>query len=73
MGENKGDTCANGRIHRRYIKYGETVSLSKVSIEDLFTTLVVDAYEGQDIGIFDVPGEFLHTEVTREKQVLIKL
>ena len=34
----------------------------------LFTTLVINAYKGKDIGIFDVPGAYLHAEITRENK-----
>ena len=37
------------------------------------TTLVIDAYEGLYIGIFDVLGAYLHAKMLTEKQVLIKL
>ena len=44
-----------------------------VSVESLFITFVVDAYEGRDIATFDIPGAYLHAPVPLEKQVLLKL
>ena len=35
--------------------------------------LVVDAYEGQDVAIFDAPGAYLNADITDEKYVRIKL
>ena len=57
----------------RYLKDGNTVVFPTVSTEALFTTLVIDAYEGLYIGIFDVLGAYLHAKMLTEKQVLIKL
>ena len=36
-------------------------------------TLVVDAYEGQDVAIFYAPGEYFNAYITEEKDVRIKL
>ena len=43
-----------------------------VSTEALFTTLVIDAHEGQDIGFFYVLGEYLNEEMPGEKKILMK-
>ena len=44
-----------------------------VSNGAIFNTLVIDAIEGPDIGIFEILGEYLHAKIPREKKVLIKL
>ena len=36
-------------------------------------TFVVDAYEGWDVAIFDVPGAHLNVDIPNEKDVIIKL
>ena len=36
-------------------------------------TLVVDAYEGRDVAIFDVPGAYLNEDIPDETYVRIKL
>jgi len=54
----KGRTCANGSRQRQYLRLYESVESSTVSVESLFTTLLIDAYEGRD-AVFDVPGEYL--------------
>ena len=52
----KGRTCANGRKKKMYLKEEESVASTMVSLECLFTTLVIDAYEGREVPTFDVPG-----------------
>ena len=41
-------------------------------MEDLFTTMVIDAYGGSDFGAFDVSGAYLHVRLPIEKHVLLK-
>ena len=47
--------------------------LHKISTEAIFNTLVIYAYEGWYIGIFDVTGAYLYSEMPREKQVLLTM
>ena len=44
-----------------------------VSLEDMFNTIVIYAYERRDFGTFDIPGAYLHFEITKYKHVLLKL
>ena len=45
-----------------------------MSLEGLFATLLVDAYEDQHIATFDVNGAFLQPELpNKEEKVLLKL
>ena len=43
-----------------------------VSTDSLFTTLVIYNYEGRDILIFGVPGEYLNAEILRFKKAPMK-
>ena len=45
---------------KRYIKEGESVLLSIVSLEALFYNLIIDEHEGSEVYTFDVIGVFLH-------------
>ena len=36
-------------------------------------TLVVDAYEGQDVAIFYAPGDYLNADMPEEKDARLKL
>ena len=72
-GKIKGKTCANGSTQRKYLKDDDSVTFPTVSLEALFVTLVIDAYEGRDIATFDIPGAYLHSEMPSKKVVLLKL
>ena len=69
----KGRTCADGSKQKCYLKEGESVSYTIVSLEALFCTLIIDTNEGRDVATFNVPGAYLHTEMTKDTRVLMKL
>ena len=71
-GKLKGRTCADGSKQKRYLKHGETISSPTVSLESIVGTLLIDANEGRDVAIFDVPGAYLQAEMPREKKLLMK-
>ena len=70
-GKIKGRTCANGSKQKRYLKHGETISSPTVSLEAIIGTLLIDANEGRDVAIFDVPGAYLQAEMPAEKKILM--
>ena len=70
-GKIKGRTCANGSKQKRYLKHGETISSPTVSLEAIIGTLLIDAKEGRDVAIFDVPGAYLQAEMPAEKKLLM--
>ena len=43
------------------------------SLESIMTTLMIDAYEGRDVAVSDVPGAYLHAEFPKDKKVVLKL
>ena len=47
--------CSNVSKQRRYLKQGESVTSTMVSPEAIFTTLVIDAYEGRDVATLYCP------------------
>ena len=49
------------------------VALPTVSLEALCATLVVDTNEVRDFVTFNVPGKFLHSEIPKDKKILIRL
>ena len=69
----KGRTCADGSKQRQYLREGESVASPTVSLEGLFVTLVIYAYEGREIATFDIPGAYLHALMPKDKQVILKL
>ena len=74
-GSLKGRACADGRKQRAYIeKENIDISSPTVSLEGLFTSLLIDAYEKRKIATFDVAGAFLQPELTeRPDKLLLKL
>ena len=72
-GRIKGRTCANGSTQRKYLRQDETVASPTVGLESILSTLLVDAHEGRAVGIFDIPGAYLHAEMPKEKLVIMKL
>ena len=72
-GKIKGRTCADGSKQKHYLKDGEDFTSPTISLEALFTTMLIDIFEGRDIATFDIPGAYLHAEMPEEKQILLKL
>ena len=67
----KGRTC-DGVSTKGYI-LREDASSPTISLEAIITTLVVDAYEGQDVVIFDVTGSYLNSGMPDEKYSRLQL
>ena len=42
-------------------------------LEALLTGLVIASFDCIDVATFDIPGAYLHAEMTRYKRVLLKL
>ena len=58
-GDINGRTCVDGSSQRKYLKQDESVASPTASLESLIATLLIDAYEGKDIAVYDVPGAYL--------------
>ena len=69
----KGRTCADGSKQRSRLKEGESTYSPTVTLEGLYMTMMVAAFEGRDVATFDVPGAYLHAEMPKDKQILLKL
>ena len=69
----KGRTVAGGNRQRSYINK-EDASSPTVSTNAVMLTCVVEAHEGRDIVIVDIPNAFIQTRVKNKKhRVLIKV
>ena len=44
-----------------------------MSLEALFTNLVIGVYDKRKFGTFDVPGAYIHSEIPKYRCVIIKL
>ena len=69
----KGRTCADGSKQHQYLKENESIASPTASLEGIFTTLVIDAYKEREVATFDIPGEYLHAEMPKDKKVILKL
>ena len=69
----KGRTCANGSKQRKYLKEDESVASPTVSNEGIIGTFMMDAYEELEVGIFDIPGAYLHAKMEHKKDHRILL
>ena len=72
----KGRTCADGSSQRQYLKQDESVASPTASLESILTTLLIDAHEGRDVAIFDVPGAYLQADLNAgddKERVILKL
>ena len=61
-GKIKGRGCADGRKQRAYITKEESTAPT-VSTEAVFLTAVIDAMEGRNVVVLDVPGAFMQAEI----------
>ena len=71
-GKLKGRKCADGQPHRCYITK-EDASLPTISLEALFTILIINAHEGIFVEILDVPGEYINADMPEDKFVQLKI
>ena len=68
----KGRMCADRSGQRKYLKQDESVASPTASLDSLFVSLLIDAYERRDVGTYDVPGAYLHAELLpRENNEII--
>jgi hypothetical protein len=58
----KGRGCADGRKQRAYTDKDEATSPT-IATEAVFLTAVIDALEGRDVAVVDVPGAFMQTDM----------
>ena len=54
--------CANGSTQRSRYEKGEATSPT-VSTDAVLITSAIDAHEGRDVAVIDLPGVFLHAEM----------
>ena len=67
-GEIKGRTMAGGNKQRDYISK-EDASSPTVATESVLLTCIVDAEEGRDVAVINIPNAFIQTQVEDEKDM----
>ena len=58
----KGRGCVDGRKQRAFIAKEESTAPT-VSTEAVFLTAVIDALEGREVAVLDVPGAFMEADI----------
>ena len=66
----KGRTVAGGNKQRDFISK-EDASSPTVATESVLLTCVIDAQEGRDVAVIDIPNAFIQTEIENEKDMAI--
>jgi hypothetical protein len=72
-GKIKGRTVAGGNKQRDYISK-EDASSPTVATESVLLSCIIDAEEGRDVAVIDIPNAFIQTRIEDEKDMtFIKL
>jgi len=69
-GKIKGRTVAGGNKQRDFISK-EDSSSPTVSTEAVLLTCIIDAEEGRDVAVIDIPNAFIQTRIEDEKDMAI--
>ena len=69
-GEIKGHTVAGGNKQHDYISK-EDASSPTVSTESVLLICIIDALEGRDVAVVDIPNAFIQTHVEKEQDMAI--
>ena len=67
----KGRGVVDGRKQRDKIKPKDATSPT-VSTEAVMLTATIDALEGRDVAVVDIPGEYLSANMGNEVHVMLK-
>jgi hypothetical protein len=61
-GQVKGRTCANGSTQQSYVNQEDAASPTAIT-ESIILTSVIEAKEGRDVMVADVPNAFVQTSI----------
>ena len=67
----KGCTVADGTGQRGIVPKEEATTLV-LRLDPFIVLLVIDAFEGRSVGLFDVPGAFLQAVFPKGKFIILK-
>ena len=62
----KGRACANGRKQREGAYPQEAESPTVALSESVLITATIDAYQGRDVAVVDIPGAYLSMDMDEE-------
>jgi hypothetical protein len=69
-GKIKGRTVAGGNKQQDYITKEESSSPT-VATESVLLTSIIDAEEGRDVAVIDIPNAFIQTQIENEKDMAV--
>jgi Reverse transcriptase (RNA-dependent DNA polymerase) len=73
-GKIKGQTVAGGNKQRDYMISKEDASSPTVATEAVLLTCIIDAEEGRDVAVIDIPNTFIQTKIGDEADMaMIKI
>jgi hypothetical protein len=67
----KGRTCADGRKQRETVEPGAATSPT-VSLESVLINSTIEAYEGSEVAVVDIPGAYLSADMDEEVIMLLR-
>jgi hypothetical protein len=67
----KGSTCADGRKQRETAEPGAATSPT-VSLKSVLITSTIEAYEGREVAVMDIPGAYLSADMDDEVIMLLR-
>jgi hypothetical protein len=67
----KGRTCADGRKQHETAEPGAVTSPT-VSLESVLITSTIEAYEGREVAVVDIPGAYLSADMDEEVIMLLR-
>jgi hypothetical protein len=67
----KGRTCADGRKERETAEPGVATS-PNVSLESVIITSTIEAYEGREVAVVNIPGAYLSADMDEELIMLLR-
>ena len=66
-GRIKARACANGSKQRLWMNKEDSTSPT-VSLPSVLMTSTIDAHEGREVAIIDIPNAFVQTEMKKNKK-----
>ena len=72
-GSLKARLCGDGSKQKQYLPPDESIYSPTSSTEGLLTSLVRDVVERRDVAVYDIPGAYLQTPVTKDRIIIMKL
>ena len=70
-GRIKSRFCADGSVQRKYTAKEDATSPTVIT-DSIFITGAIEAHEGREVMVMDLPGAFLHADNDEETYMLLK-